>query len=188
MEPIECRTCNKPFTPSQAGRPFCSRPCYYESRRGPRKKDVAYRMQTAKGHPIAPKGGVVSAARIALYDKIGGGPHPCNWCATPVNWRPGNPYAKDALIADHLDWNPANDDPQNLVPSCNPCNGHRRKNGGSRPIQEGELTINWGGSRTRAVKRFCNLCGAEFLTVPAEVNIGKGRYCSRSCARSNPRL
>lgn len=188
MEPILCGACEKPFTPKQSGRPYCSRECYYESlRTRPKKAGVKYRTRTVKGHPIAPPGGVVGVARLNLYERIGEGPHPCNWCNTPVNWNPGHPYEIDTMNVDHLDWDTANDDPSNLVPSCRTCNGHRRKEGDSRTIQPGDLTMIWSGSRTRAVRRTCVICGAEFLTIPAEVRKGKGLYCSRSCARSKSR-
>lgn len=187
MKPIPCRICRKTFTPTQSGRFYCSRECYYESKRGPRKENVQYRMVTVKGHPIAPPGGVLPVARVVLYDKLGPGPHPCHWCSNPVQWRPEDRYAKDALMADHLDWNATNDAPENLVPSCNACNGHRRSSGGSQLIEDGELWVRRGRTRTRAVQRNCEYCGGHFLTIPAEIRNGKGRFCSRSCARRTPR-
>jgi hypothetical protein len=33
----------------------------------------------------------------------------------------------------------------------------------------------------RTIPRICERCGADFLTVPYEVRIGKGRFCSRDC-------
>ena len=171
------------FTPSQRGRPFCSRECYYESKRGHRKDNVAYRMVTAKGHPIAPSSGVVSEARLNLWERIGPGPHACHWCEHEVDWRPGDQHAPDALIADHLNWDTTNDSADNLVPSCNTCNSHRRKAGVTgRKIQPGEDTVIQGGNRTRAVKRQCLWCNKEFLVAPSTLNHGGGLYCSRSCA------
>lgn len=191
MEPRPCKQCGVKFTPSQNGRPYCSRPCYWESKRGKtRKGGVNYRMTTKPGHPLAPPSGVLPVARIVLYEKLGPGKHPCHWewCGHRIlKWKPkSSRYAPDALYVDHLNHDTADDSPDNLVPSCNACNGHRRKNGGSPPIREGELSIMWGNARTRAVKLYCNQCGAEFLTIPAELKRrgNRGRYCSGSCARS----
>lgn len=190
MEPT-CATCGEPLPEHAAkrGRPYCSKPCYYASLRKPRKDSVPYRMTTVKGHPIAPPTGQVAVARLILWGKIGPGPHPCNWCGIPVNWNPGNPYNPDSLVADHLDWDTSNDDPVNLVPSCNPCNAHRRaKNqgaGGRISADESVKMIN--GKPTRAVQRACEHCGEPFLAIPAQVARGRGRFCSRSCARSKPR-
>lgn len=144
-------------------------------------------MRTAKSHPVAPPSGVAPIARIVLWDKIGPGPHACHWCGGEVQWTTAGPYAPAALLADHLDWDPTNDVPENLVPSCNPCNAHRRKNGQARIIKDGELKTLWGGCVTRAVERHCETCGSRFLTIPAEVKKGKGRFCCRSCARRAPR-
>lgn len=132
------------------------------------------------GHPLAPPSGLVAVARLTLWEKIGPGPHPCHWCKESVDWVNGR-YAKGALIADHLNWDTADDSPGNLVPSCNACNGHRRREGGSTLIKPGELTRKTGKAETRAWVRYCNLCGNEFAAIPAEVFSGKARYCSRQC-------
>lgn len=137
-------------------------------------------MVTAKAHPIAPPSGIVAVARLVLYDEIGAGPHPCYWCGVTVDWSYG--LAPDALIADHLDWDRNNDDPANLVASCNVCNAHRAQKGNTALLRDGDLTMIWSGCRTRAVQRECAICEADFLTIPAEVKKGKGLYCSRSCA------
>lgn len=187
MDPIACETCQRLFTPRQKGRPnrFCSRPCYGESLKGPQRMGVAHRTKTAKGHPLAPPSGVVAVARLVLFDQIGPGEHPCNWCGVTLKWATGRTL--DGIVADHLNHDPTNDNPDNIVASCNSCNAHRRRNGDAPRIQEGELTVLRNGRPTRAVKRYCNYCEAEFLTVPAEVRNGKGLYCSRSHARSGPR-
>ena len=145
-------------------------------------------MRRAAGHPIAPPSGTVAECRLVLYDKIGPGPHPCEWCGEGVDWMPGDMAHPAALVADHLDWDHHNNDPANLVPSCRQCNAHRVKGGGRAIIQEDELFItNANGSRTRATKRFCVICGSEFVARLSEVKLGKGLYCSMSCARKAPR-
>jgi hypothetical protein len=82
-----------------------------------------YRSIYAPGHPLASKSGKVYAHRFVLYGEIGPGPHACHWCSTQVDWVPrGEP---DCLQVDHL--NNIGDDnrPDNLVPSCGPCNTAR---------------------------------------------------------------
>lgn len=88
---------------------------------GSTRKD-GYRMLTMHGHPLADRWGHVLEHRVVLYDKIGPGTHPCHWCERPVTW-----MARDAeqLDGDHLDFNPSNNSPGNLVPSCDPCNVRR---------------------------------------------------------------
>ena len=105
-----------------------------------------------------------------------------------IEWKPGQYSDPDALVADHLDWDIHNNDPANLVPSCRICNAHRVKGGGRAPIQDDELFIsNGNGSRTRATKRYCVICGTDFAARVSQVKVGKGLYCSRSCARKGPR-
>ncbi len=137
-------------------------------------------MTTARDHPIAPPSGIVAVARLALYEKIGPGPHPCNWCGEPVDWILG--LVPGCLVADHLNWDRNDDRPENLVPSCRTCNAHRAQKGNRPLLRDGDITMLWGGRPTRAVERACAVCGASFLTIPAEVAKGKGRSCSRSCA------
>lgn len=183
-----CEKCGKEFErrPAHRSGRFCSLACYHAvgpGGRGPRvAKTKGQRLLARPHHPIAPPSGVVAQSRLVLYDKIGPGVHPCHWCNAPVAWiAGGGPGTPGNLLADHLDWDIHNDSPANLVPSCNTCNAHRTKNGGRAPIADDELTVMWSGRRTRAVKRYCNACGSEFLTIPAEIKKGRGRYCSRDC-------
>jgi len=185
-----CENCGGSFTPRPtATRPgrFCSTACYHASG-APRGKKLdrvkAQRMRSAPGHPIAPPGGVVAVARLVLYDKIGPGSHPCHWCDESVRWIVGcGPGEPGTLIADHLDWDRNNDNPENLVASCHRCNVNRTRTGKGRSIADDELTVSRTRGRTRAIKRNCEFCNEQFLTIPATVRAGKGRFCSRSCAR-----
>jgi hypothetical protein len=127
-----------------------------------------------------------------LYDELGPGPHPCHWCGKAVDWNPGKGVSDvTTLLVDHLDHDPSNDVIENLVPSCNHCNAHRRAPGKrvSPVIQPGELfvTDRTTGLRRRAVERACEHCDSVFIAAVSEVKNGRGRFCSRSCARRAPR-
>ena len=187
---LTCERCGTEFEQRQLNRAnrFCSAACYNASGRPLRKQSVVgQRMRRAPRHPLAPPSGVVAECRLVLFDKIGAGPHACHWCGTEVDWRPGEGISEGALIADHLDWNQQNNSPDNLVPSCHICNSHRTREGDRRRIIDGELyVVNPNGTRHRAVEKPCEFCGKPFLAVLAQVRTGKGRFCSRSCARSRP--
>lgn len=75
-------------------------------------------------HVLARKSGVVTMQRLVLFGKVGLGPHRCHWCEKWVNW--GWPMA-DRLTVDHLDWDPSNNDPSNLVVACHGCNSKRHR-------------------------------------------------------------
>lgn len=84
-----------------------------------------YRIIQRPDHPLAMRNGHVYEHRAALYDKIGPGGFPCYWCGKLVYWDKAYPKDDDALLVDHLDFDRHNNDPSNLVPSCNKCNVHR---------------------------------------------------------------
>ncbi len=81
-----------------------------------------YRVVYSHGHPLADANGQILEHRLVMFSVIGPDPHPCHWCARPLEW--GGPIP-DALVVDHLDWNRSNNDPTNLVPSCHSCNINR---------------------------------------------------------------
>lgn len=71
-------------------------------------------------HPLAIQG-YVAEHRVVLYEKIGPGPHLCHWgCGKLLEWG-----GREGIFADHLDSDPTNNSPENLVPSCNSCNWNR---------------------------------------------------------------
>lgn len=72
-------------------------------------------------HPLA-NGGRVTMHRKVLFDNIGKGPHKCRWCKMTVKWG-GKDYG--ALVVDHVDGDKENNEIENLVPSCTPCNTSR---------------------------------------------------------------
>lgn len=88
-----------------------------------------YRVLNLKDHPLSGSQNKVYAHRVALLDSIGPGTHPCHWCQKPVTWDGTWPQDLDALTVDHLDGDRLNNDPTNLVPSCNECNTQRRRRG-----------------------------------------------------------
>jgi hypothetical protein len=178
-----CEKCGQEFTrpPSQMGR-FCGTRCAYAARR----KEVTEhrRIRYLPSHPLSGSTGLVSAARAILYDRIGPGWHECHWCRRKVRWlrgvRGNNPRA---LVADHVDSDPLNDAPGNIVPSCGTCNGTR-----TQQIEPTEFFVMQSGHRTRATRRVCLICKAQFLVATAQLRTpGKGLCCSRSCARRLPK-
>lgn len=81
-----------------------------------------YWVRTGIVHPLTGKGELSGNAfehRVVLWDKLEceslDCEHECNWCGKPVTWRHG-------LKTDHVDEDKTNNDPENLVPSCNGCN------------------------------------------------------------------
>lgn len=174
----------QPKRTSKVGR-FCSLDCYYTvGPVGPKKATVkGPRLRRVRDHSLAPPSGMVAVCRLVLYDKIGPGPHPCHWCGREVAWLVGaGPGAPGNLIADHLDWDIHNNAPENLVPSCNRCNVLRTSNG-DRMLQPGDRVVVWSGRPTKAVERSCECCGEKFLIPPSATKRGRGRFCSRPCAR-----
>jgi hypothetical protein len=185
-----CETCGKNFELRQTHRSgrFCSLACYHAvgpGGRGPRTEVTkGPRTVAVPGHPIAPPSGVTAESRVVLYDKIGPGAHQCHWCGEEVAWiAGGGPATPNTLIVDHLDWDFRNNDPANLVSSCNKCNAHRTRSGDRRRLEEEETIVVWSGVPTRAVERECEYCGSAFLIPPSATKRGRGRFCSRSCAR-----
>lgn len=135
-------------------------------------------------HPLASSRGELLEHRAVLYAQLGSGTHPCHWCGMPVTWRKrlaGTPMA-DSLGVDHLDGNGLNNDPSNLVASCQPCNvsaGYR-----SDRITDDEPVVMKGGMPTRASDRTCRRCGSTFLAAKSESRT----YCSQSCANEAKRV
>lgn len=124
--PRVCEKCKKEFLarPTSPGNPrpgrFCSIECAGNTR-GKALRTMVYKSD----HPIASVDGRVLIYRLALYDLIGPGTHPCHWCSTPVTWTNQSSRGRRThrdLVVDHLDGNPRNNEPNNLVPACSRCN------------------------------------------------------------------
>lgn len=170
-------------------RHFCSQSCY--EAHGRRQETVGYRrmVRIPADHPLATPGGLIGEQRMVLFDKIGYGPHLCRWCAIVINWHPTGRTRRGAILADHVDNDPMNNAPENLEPSCGRCNTWRDRDnmiGADEAYVEQRHSIK-GTTRTRAVARSCETCGDGFLVAPSVLTRGRGRFCSRSCARRAPR-
>ncbi|WP_157876188.1 HNH endonuclease signature motif containing protein [Streptacidiphilus griseoplanus] len=141
-------------------------------------------MRYAPGHPLVLKASYVPEHRFVLFEEIGPGRHPCNGCGEVVEWKPGGRTGKGVLIVDHVDRNPMNNAPDNLVPSCTRCNVMNA----DRVVTDPEnFRVVKGGTRLRGEQRNCEYCGGEFVTWSKNPGAGKGRFCSRSCACRKPR-
>ena|SRR5690242_13092811 len=87
-----------------------------------------YRKIYLPNHILATKRGYAAAHRVALYRKIGPGPHKCHWCGTPVDWKArgiGKGGWEGVLVADHVNGDLSDNSGDNLVPSCAECNALR---------------------------------------------------------------
>jgi hypothetical protein len=183
----KCESCGNPFKATLSkvnigkGR-FCSPGCANAGQR----KDVItsrYRYITVKSHPLKPEGGKLPAHRVALYDKIGAGPHACHWCGKKISWDVP-PSADGCIDTDHLDDNRHNNDPANLVPSCHRCNIIRTHD--RRFADKSFVISTTARTRRSAVERTCQRpgCGKKFLVETALIGKDperKGKYCSKEC-------
>lgn len=184
----QCLICGAPFTtcPSLDKR-YCGRECFYVSKRRPAEKlKTIYRTKhLMEDHPLARKGSTINEHRLILWDKIGPGQHACHHCGRMLTWGlAADSEHGEALWIDHLDRNPKNNDPENLAPSCQPCNALNC----DRAVRDDEnFRVIAKGSRVRGERRSCEYCSASFVAWPDKKNPRKGRFCSRSCARRKPR-
>ena len=145
-------------------------------------------VSVPSGHPLCtPKGTYVYEHRLVLWNKIGPGEHRCHHgCGRVVAWKPGAGARRGSLVVDHLDDNPHNNEPSNLVPSCNPCNQGRKIR--KRAIRDDETFVvcSTTGVRKRAVPLICGECGGRFA-APARRDGKLQKFCSRSCAGRSSR-
>lgn len=80
-----------------------------------------------KGHPMASDSGTILQHRLVLWEAIGHGPHPCGWCAQPIELRPNMQHDPTQATVDHLDNDRTNNVVDNLAPCCRSCNIRRPK-------------------------------------------------------------
>ena len=108
-------------------------------------------------HPLRCRQGTMYPHRVVLFVKIGAGVHACHWCRRAVEWRgvllpsklvvfvdrrghrradiDKTEEAREGaveLVTDHLDGDPRNNTPENLVPACRTCNMRRALAGNPR--------------------------------------------------------
>ncbi len=87
------------------------------------------------GHPLAGAKGKLYEHRKVLYEALGDGPHPCHWrvlsgCGEcSLEW--------SEIHVDHVDDNPTNNSPENLVVSCMACNRSRPRSLWWRELMSG---------------------------------------------------
>jgi hypothetical protein len=95
--------------------------------------------------------------RIVLRAVIGGDPHPCHWCNRMLAWGVD-------LHVDHVDHDKLNNDPRNLVPSCQPCNNSRSRKRLLTHCGRGhEFTPENSGWNVANRSRFCRTCQRAYL-------------------------
>lgn len=87
-------------------------------------KTTVYRSRAVPAdHPLAQPShnGYAKAYehRLVLFNKIGGGEHKCHWCKKTIAW---DGPKSSRIVADHLDADTRNNEPENLVPACWRCN------------------------------------------------------------------
>src|SRR5699024_7662775 len=99
--------------------------------------------------------------RLVRCEKMARQNAPCHWCNKPLVWRVSKGGA-DSLCADHLDGDPTNDHPDNLVPACRFCNAMRERAGKWSALDEVD----------------CPTCGDVFKPASRRM-----RFCSKRCGR-----
>lgn len=96
----------------------------YQGERHRRVLSTNYRTVKAPEHPLANQRGVVLVNRAVLYDELGDRRLNCYWCERQLFWRG---VGIEKVVADHLDGNRLNNQPNNLVPACRICNSNRAR-------------------------------------------------------------
>lgn len=175
---LTCKWCGNAFavkTPSEARkRMFCGQECARHGNWKPSPR-APYRMtKLPEGHPLTVgQGRTLGVHKLALWEKIGPGTHPCHYCAVPVTWRARESGAR--LTVEHLDRDRLNNNPANLVPCCYRCNNLNR----STIVSDDELfRVHASGHRIRGNPAVCQHCGTDYVARRDH----KGWFCSRKCS------
>lgn len=136
-------------------------------------------------HPVANPSGITQYHRVVLFDKIGPGEHECYWgCGRMLSWDKKYPQSLDALVVDHLNGIRDDNRPENLAPSCAPCNaGVSRR---SRSLPKGDCSFE-GCGRGEHTKGLCkthymqDYLGKELKPIRKSVRLpstATGRVCT----------
>lgn len=75
-------------------------------------------------HPLADRARTVFEHRAVAYNDRGGADPSCEWCGLELDWATAD--------VDHIDDDPGNNQPSNLVISCHQCNSARGQCGARR--------------------------------------------------------
>lgn len=78
---------------------------------------VGYVKVLNRAHPLADAAGTIYEHRQVAFAQHEGQCPDCFWCARALHWH--------EAVVDHLDEQKDNNEPSNLVVSCNPCNRAR---------------------------------------------------------------
>lgn len=133
---IECDVI-VPAGPVRKDRQYCSKKCFSLDRKptsdtiGSHGKYLRISGPTVYNHPAFIGWYNAHQHVLIAYNKYGEGPHSCHWCGHEIEWMFGEWAGLDAEIrkinVDHLDDDGHNNDPDNLVLSCNSCNTKRSR-------------------------------------------------------------
>lgn len=85
------------------------------------------RLVSMHDHPISCINGTIPYHRYLLYEAMGRpNSSECHWCGHPLLWKSNLPHPVCHIVnVDHLDFDPQNNDLENLVCSCMWCNANR---------------------------------------------------------------
>lgn len=124
-----------------------------------------YLIDYAPGHPLATDGAprYVYQHRRVYYEANGGGPFSCHHCGKVVSW--------SDMHVDHLDDDPANNEPPNLVASCPTCNQRRGYNKMTKTRRSQGVQVTAFG-RTRCITEWANDLGISRSSVKRRLDMG----------------
>lgn len=88
-------------------------------------KGTYIRIELPEGHVLAEARGRSYLHRIRCFESLGC-PHvsPCHWCGYKLPWKHEDGQ-RFVINVDHLNEDPTDNSPANLVPSCWWCNANR---------------------------------------------------------------
>lgn len=123
-----------------------------------------YLLEYLPGHPLQRSSSSrVYQHRAVFYRHHGSGPFSCHWCGIGVTW--------ETMHVDHLNDNPKDNTPSNLVASCPPCNQQRGAHKVRRTMKErGRLVTAHG--KTMCISDWARHLGLSRATLTARLDKG----------------